>query len=187
MIRRRALVLSLGIMFCSQAGAQNISQDEVYATKPVRDEIAKALIDQFLGSAKEAGFTSAESSVVTQGIRNSTLAFGQGGAMGVVRSSEGVVPIRNRTQLVAFQRILGGPAYIAVIEKYATVRLSVIPVPPRDYAVTINGEDCPATERSIYRVMPGSVTVEVIRKNKPACQWSGTIDRGKERVIDCSL
>jgi hypothetical protein len=38
-------------------------------------------------------------------------------------------------------------AVTAFLQKFATVHLDVEPVPPRDYKVNINGEDCDATDQ----------------------------------------
>src|SRR4051794_24960436 len=34
--------------------------------------------------------------------------------------------------------------------RFPTIRLNVNPTAPRDYVVSINGEDCPATEKGLY-------------------------------------
>jgi hypothetical protein len=46
--------------------------------------------------------------------------------------------------------------------RFRTIRLIVQPTPPRDYTILISGEDCLATERSLYKVPDGFVTVRVI-------------------------
>src|SRR5262245_59999176 len=39
--------------------------------------------------------------------------------------------------------------------RFPTIYLIVQPIPPRDYSISINGENCPATERSLYKVPAG--------------------------------
>ena len=105
----------------------------------------------------------------------------------MARTSTASVTFRNEDQGKLFRQLTGRASYVSFIERYATVRLDVTPIPPRDYKVVINGEDCPATERAVYRVVPGAVAVEVTRIGKPACNWSGSIASGREQLVNCAL
>src|SRR5262249_1648267 len=73
------------------------------------------------------------------------------------------------------------------LQKFSTIKINVEPVPPRDYAVVINGENCPATEKGEYKVMPGESTVKVTRPPKPSCDWSGSIAEGATQLVACKL
>jgi hypothetical protein len=73
------------------------------------------------------------------------------------------------------------------LEKFPTIRLIVQPAPPRDYSVAINGEDCPATERGLYKVPSGSVEVRVVRAGKPPCVWTGNLTYGRTQDVPCDF
>jgi len=73
------------------------------------------------------------------------------------------------------------------LERFPTIHLSVQPVPPRDYNVTINGEDCPSTERGLYKVPFGHVEVRVERTGKPLCQWNGQLTDGRTQEVACNF
>jgi hypothetical protein len=68
------------------------------------------------------------------------------------------------------------------LERFPTIRIVVQPTPPRDYSVSINGEDCPATEKSLYKVPAGVIEVRVERPGKPPCVWSGPVFSGQKEV-----
>ena len=74
-----------------------------------------------------------------------------------------------------------------LLQSYPTVHVVVDPVPPRDYKVSINGDDCPPTEKGVYKVPSGNVQVSVTRPNKTPCSWTGNLSDGREQLIQCSL
>jgi hypothetical protein len=73
------------------------------------------------------------------------------------------------------------------IERYATIRLSVQPAPPRDYTVGINGEDCKAVESGVYKVPNGPVEVRVVRQGRTPCRWSGRVTDGRTQEVVCNF
>ena len=73
------------------------------------------------------------------------------------------------------------------MEKFSTIKLEVQPAPPRDYKVVVNGEECPATEEGVYKVLPGDSSINVSRPNLPVCQWRGPLTAGQTRVVNCRL
>jgi hypothetical protein len=73
------------------------------------------------------------------------------------------------------------------LENFPTIRLIVQPAPPRDYSVAINGEDCPPTERGLYKVPSGLVQVRVERAGKPPCVWSGRLTDGRTQEVPCNF
>jgi hypothetical protein len=73
------------------------------------------------------------------------------------------------------------------LERFPTIHLVVQPAPPRDYSVAINGEDCPATERGLYKVPFGSVEVRVVRTGRPPCVWSGKLVDGRTQEVSCNF
>jgi hypothetical protein len=73
------------------------------------------------------------------------------------------------------------------LERFPTIHLIVQPVPPRDYNVTINGEDCPTTERGLYKVPFGRVEVRVERTGKPSCLWNGQLVDGRTQEVACNF
>jgi hypothetical protein len=53
--------------------------------------------------------------------------------------------------------------------------------------VAINGEDCPATERGLYKVPAGPVMVRVVRTGKPPCVWNGNLEEGRTQEVPCNF
>ena len=84
----------------------------------------------------------------------------------------------------AQQRSLGRSFWI---ERFPTIRLVVQPTPPRDYRVSINGEDCPPTERGLYKVPIGATNVRVERSGKASCLWSGTLVDSRTQEVLCNF
>jgi hypothetical protein len=73
------------------------------------------------------------------------------------------------------------------LQKYPMIRLIVNPAPPRDYSVSINHQDCKATEKGLYKVLPGLTRVRVERSGKAPCEWSGRLLQGDSQEILCNL
>jgi hypothetical protein len=73
------------------------------------------------------------------------------------------------------------------LEQFSTIKLVVQPAPPRDYKVIINGEECPATEAGIYKVLPGDSVIDATRPSKQKCEWHGSIAAGATQEVDCPL
>jgi hypothetical protein len=73
------------------------------------------------------------------------------------------------------------------IERFPTIRLVVEPTPPRDYIVSINGEDCPPTERGLYKVPIGATNVRVERSGRAPCLWSGTLVDSRTQEVLCNF
>jgi hypothetical protein len=73
------------------------------------------------------------------------------------------------------------------LERFPTIRLVVQPSPPRDYQITINGEPCPPTEKSLYKVPAGTAEVRVIRGAMPPCVWRGQLKDGLTEEVRCNL
>jgi hypothetical protein len=79
------------------------------------------------------------------------------------------------------------PTFNTWLVRFPTIRLIVQPAPPRDYRVAINGEDCPATERGLYKVPAGPVMVRVVRTGKPPCVWNGNLEEGRTQEVPCNF
>jgi hypothetical protein len=75
----------------------------------------------------------------------------------------------------------------ASIEKFPIIRLIVEPTPPRDYSVTVNGEDCTGHKSEVYKVPTGNAEVRVERPGKPPCVWIGRVNRGQTQEVSCKL
>jgi hypothetical protein len=191
-VRVLFLIAAIITMWSIVAVAQSNSQG-VYLTKSVRSALAAEIANSIAATAPRVGFNEKETTALVTGARDGSLKFrdytGPYPAAGAVfaETSLGDVQFRNAVQLDTIQRIASISSHSAFLEKFATVRLDVMPVPPRDYKVIINGEDCPATERSLYRVPAGDTAVNVTRIGKPACAWSGQIPSGSEHVVVCQF
>lgn len=75
--------------------------------------------------------------------------------------------------------------YFYFLRQLPAIKITVIPAPPRDYTVTINGEGVPATELGRYRVPAGAVIVIVSRTGKQPCVWRGMVSG--DTPINCGL
>jgi hypothetical protein len=163
------------------------SQDKtgVFNTALVRFHMTLRAHDKFVRSAPSVGFKPNQIAIVAAGIKDQSLESLPGGQWGRVKTSYGEFAFQSAAQskLVIAAADQDG----LFLQTFAIIRLEVKPVPPRDYRVNINGEDCPATERALYRVLPGSTNVSVLRKGKPTCNWVGDIQPGEELLVACSL
>ena len=77
-------------------------------------------------------------------------------------------------------------AAFGFLRKFPAVRVTVRPVPPIDYTVAINGQDCPP-DIGVYKVHVGVVEVRVVRPGKPPCTWKGTLPEGQTQAVACNL
>ena len=77
-------------------------------------------------------------------------------------------------------------AAFAILEKLPTIHLTVQPVPPIDYTVAINGQDCPP-DRGAYKVPVGGFEIQVVRSGKPPCLQKGILSEGETRAVACKL
>jgi hypothetical protein len=182
---KRLLATAAMIFVSAAAGAQTLDPNGAYLTKPARAQVGQFLAEQFSVSAMTLGFEAADAQLIAQGLRDQSLKLGILGA-GSVQTSQGTIRV-NDQQYSYIKNIASSATFRPIIERFASVRLMVNPVPPRDYKIVINGEECEPTERDLYRVLPGHVAVRVSRTGKPECNWTGSIAGGKEQVIACSL
>ena len=169
------------------AFAQSTNTVDIFLTKPVKDQLSVQISERFKAEAQKVGFSQQETAIVAKGFADQSLRQVPGGAWGGVVSSGGRLNFRNPQQAAYIEFVSNPATYTNFLERYATVQLDVRPIPPRDYKVVINGEPCEATERAVYRVLPGSVTVEVTRIGKPPCSWKGSVASGHEQLVKCSL
>jgi hypothetical protein len=73
------------------------------------------------------------------------------------------------------------------IEKFPIIRVIVEPTPPRDYTITVNGEDCTSHNKDAFKVPAGVAEVRVERLGKPPCVWSGHVTSGRTQEVACNL
>ncbi|MDX0060412.1 hypothetical protein GOC19_29105 [Sinorhizobium meliloti] len=67
------------------------------------------------------------------------------------------------------------------------IALSVRPNPPEDFTIEVNGELAPVTKELEYAVDVGAATVRVKRIAKPDCVWSGQLQIGERRRVECQM
>lgn len=77
------------------------------------------------------------------------------------------------------------PSTWTVLEKLPILRITVQPVPPRDYSVKIKDHDYGAIEKICVRA--GSISLRIERAGKPACHWAGTLSEGDEQTVACNF
>jgi hypothetical protein len=73
------------------------------------------------------------------------------------------------------------------LDTLPTIRVLVQPKPPQDFQLTINGESCPATEKAMYRVPAGAVTVKVWRQGTAVCEKMYTTRPGSTYDVQCTF
>jgi hypothetical protein len=162
----------------------------VYLTAPVANEYRRSAANKFSKGAAQAGFSGDETQAFSKGMITGDIRFEQGGKWGRIVSGDPNVRIDaepGRTKagyLTSFSTVQSATEFL---EKFSTIKLIVKPAPPRDYKVIVNGEECPATEAGIYKVMPGESVINASRPDKPKCEWHGSIAAGAIQQVDCSL
>lgn len=94
---------------------------------------------------------------------------------------------RVQTDLVA--KFLNPEVVAMQLRKLPRITVTVSPVPPRDYVILVNNQPNRARDRDaeIFAVEPGTVTVQVTRKDKPDCEWRGDMALGDEHELHCDL
>jgi hypothetical protein len=165
----------------------------VYVTKAVTAQFPKYQAVQFSNKATSLGFQNTEEVAVA--LRASKLKLVGAPTLNAWAGSAAIedesgnlnkLPIP-RAQYRYVASLFSITTVSDFLETFATVQLDVKPVPPRDYKVVINGDDCPTTDKAVYRVLPGVTTVNVTRAKKPPCTWNGDIPAGKEQLVSCKL
>ncbi|MDE5457639.1 hypothetical protein GWE18_33470 [Bradyrhizobium sp. CSA112] len=73
------------------------------------------------------------------------------------------------------------------LQRFPTIRVIVQPTPPREFLLTINGEPCPATEKAIYRVPAGAVTVRVWRQGSSTYEKTYNAVAGQVYDVQCAF
>jgi hypothetical protein len=195
-LRAATIVVFLGATASAQTGVE-YGPDGAYLTVPVRKSVAQARAKEFARAASSVGFTPKETRFVADAIRDgklsrdTTAVAGTANAASVwtqtFKTPQGDVKTNTRQQVGLIAAGMQPVADNTFFETYATIHITVVPAPPRDYKIVINGEDCPPTEKSIYKVLPGKTTVSVSRAGKQPCAWAGPIASGKKVEVKCSL
>lgn len=199
--RRRKVNSTMRILYagafllclCSAGSAQSakdFSPAGAYITAPVQKELGQARATEFLKAASSAGFTSKEARLVARGLREANIEVVDASGSGwrqAFKTPQGSVSVNTIEQAGLIRRAMGYVPYSTFFEKYATIRLTVLPVPSRAYKVVIDGEICPRTKKSTYLVEPGNASVTVTRFGKPPCAWTGTVSSAKEQIVECRL
>jgi hypothetical protein len=195
------------VIFCSGAVAQvrweerdlvatGLQEAGVYMTPTAERNLRRQIADDFGKGAQQVGFTPEQTfsfgNAIAFGakIRSVPQADGRPGFYDV---EPNLAPfpyarIPANTPLVSYLLSFTSKERLSMyLQKFSTIKISVEPAPPRDYRVVINGDDCPATEKSEYKVMPGQSTVKVTRSPKPTCEWTGPIAAGATQLVPCRL
>src|SRR5262245_3316944 len=209
-------VLLASLILCSTAAnaQQEFFKDiqlETFATKSARTEYLQLLASEFIQFAPDMGLTPQEISIFAWGIRTASFtakpsvpsvgaplrrsieihSFAQvqtklpDGRIETTRTKVGPAEIRQEQLEQVRTRLINRS--FTILQKFATIQLIINPALPQDYNLKINGEDFADTGQTIFRVLPGNVTVNVVRAAKPPCTWEGTIAAGKQQLVSCSL
>jgi hypothetical protein len=199
----KILLAGLGLItFTTAASAQaqdtNVLERElqksgVYMTAAATNQFRQLVAADFVQGAEKAGFTRDQSFKFANSIVIGNIRAVPGGSAGFYVADDGrsngpaSIPA-NATSLVNYLLSFASAEKVGVyLQKFSTIKIEVQPAPPRDYKIVINGEACPATEKSEYKVMPGESSVNVSRPAIPTCEWKGPIAAGQTQVIPCKL
>jgi hypothetical protein len=178
---------------CAAASAQSakdFTPAGAFITAPVAKDLGQARASEFIKAASSAGFTRRETRLIARGLHDATIAVVDLSASAwrqTFRTPHGSVTVSTIEQAGLIRRAMGYLPYSDFFDHYATIRLSFSPAAPRDYKVVISGEKCPTTDKAMYLVPPGKVSVTVTRAGKPPCAWAGTVAGAKEQSVECRL
>jgi hypothetical protein len=183
---------------------------DVYFTRRAADELRRRMGESFTINASQNGFSKELAAAFGRGLSEGTIYALRNGEVdlytpdlptgllsrlprnppyGIPVDATNLGPHLDGRQKPPVDYLLSYAAsnFGSYIRRFPTIKISVTPAPPRDYSVMINGENCPATEKSEYKVMPGASTVRVMRPARPVCEWSGTLDEGAIQLVTCGL
>ena len=184
---------ALLLCLCAAAFAQSakdFTPKWAFVTAPVREKLGEARAREFTKAASSAGFTTRETRLVAQGLRDATIpvvdlsvpAWRQ-----TFKTPHGSLTVSTIEQAGLIRRAMGYLPYETFFDEYAVIRIAVRPRGLRDYKVVINGEVCPTTAKATYLVPPGKATVAVTHAGKPLCAWSGAVAAAKKQTVRCRL
>jgi len=98
----------------------------------------------------------------------------------------GKVFVGPRSSLIASNASLGIDEFYKVLDRLPFIKLIVVPTPPHDYSITINGMSVEPTELSEYAFPRGTIVdLSVKRSNYPACNWHGRMEKNEQ--VTCRL
>ncbi len=111
------------------------------------------------------------------------------GLIGKWETGEAELLLSSPVQTEAVSKFLSMDVVAMQLRKLPRITVTVSPVPPRDYVILINNQPNRARDRDaeIFAVEPGTVTVQVTRKDKPDCKWRGDMALGDEHELHCDL
>jgi hypothetical protein len=167
-----------------------INQLGIYLTTAVADAYRREAATKFSEGATRAGFNAQETASFASSLVKGDIQVRSGGAWGVLVSGDRQValPANPGSEKVRYlNSFRTEQSLTGFLQRFATIKLIVNPAPPRDYKVVVNGEECPATEAGIYKVMPGKSAISTTRPSKPTCEWSGSIAPGAVQEVNCAL
>lgn len=170
------------------------AQTGIVITAPARKELVQTLAQQLREKAPQHGFSDAEAKKLSRSLTIAeALAVHPDRIIGTSHQADtwaGItsVPLKNPEQWSFVSRLMSLETLWPYLKRYPLIKVVVDPMPPRDYKVEINGKFYPATEQSLYGVPDGSVSVRVLRENKPPCIWNGIVEDGEDQtLVSCHL
>jgi hypothetical protein len=211
----RYLTIGFGLMVLSSGAvaqvwtrdlvAIGLQEADVYLTPTAERKLKTQIASDFAKGAQQAGFSRWQTSEFAEALRLGTVASMPGGAHGyyvakplhgptisydvpnVNAADVNVIPGGDTPSVRYLFSFTSKDRLNVYLQKFSTIKLNVEPVPPRDYSIVINGDNCRATEKGEYKVLPGVSTVQVTRPPKPSCEWSGSIAEGATQLVACKL
>lgn len=171
----------------------------IVVTESAKAQIAEGVAHRFSSAADAAGFTTSETEQLSHKITGNkpliamtTPEYGKVGVsygkiFGDFDSNSASIEFRNSQQEALVWQTFDPRHILEVLNKLPTIFVVVTPVPPRDYRISINGQDVQVTDKSEYGVPRGKVKVSVIRSGKPPCTWAGTLRGSQNETVNCSF
>ena len=186
---KRAIAIYIALIFCGikAASAQSIEQQlhqvteawtnetGIYVPRVVRQKFFEALSDRIAATVDPQinALAHAESQ---ERLR---------------RNHEALPNEAQATDRARLANAIGRLATVQTVglwlERFPTIRVIVQPMPPKEFLLTINGEPCPATEKAMYRVPAGAVTIRVWRQGSAPCEKTYNTVAGAVYDVQCAF
>lgn len=177
--------------FSVTAAVKQWSEETGVIIMPAAERLAlDAVAAQFSEQAIAAGVSPTEAARFSRSISEGAMIAGTSeGIKGKWLMGEVELSFDNPSQVAAVQGALGANFIYMQLRQLPRIIVQVEPVPPRDYAITINGQKAHLRDegKDMFAVGPGPASVRVTRQDQPACTWSGVLSHGDEQNVTCQM
>jgi hypothetical protein len=164
------------------------SDNDVVITAEGKKWVVDSLAKSFKEDAIDAGYTAVDAKKFSEAIADYGMVKAKAGTLVAETASSEIGLAISTPKGVAFANKVVTVEYaIFQITRAPTIKLTVEPVPPRDYVVELNGKLVESTVRGEYKPAPGPTTFRAKRTNKEDCVWGGVLADGQVQPVSCQL